>query len=658
MVKTLLLHKGYVAVQTAQGLYGSVAKTLNLSHHSSLSLKSLHYNQNGKTLAQEKKEWLNSIKDELNQYQYLLVSDADYFKILTKESKAETNLGIIKDSEFTTAKILYIPPTHTAKYDLAKFKDKVKTTFSTLISHTTGSYKEIGSDIVQSASYPMTASEIELALKQLHSYPELAVDIEAKSLKLTDAGIYTIAFAWDEHNGIAFPVDIATEPDKVRTLLKDFFDTYQGKLIVHKGNYDIPILVYNLYMGLDFNNRLGQLDGINTLCRNLDDTLLITYLSTNSCAGNTLGLKQLAQPFAGNWAVDVSDVTKVELKTLLRYNLIDVLSTFYIKNKYYPLLIKENQEQLYREHFLPYLRDCIRMQLNGLPINLDKVRELEAKLIQEKNQLLGRINNLPAIKNAEQINASIKANKRNEKYKKKRVSWKDCYEPFNYNSNQQLEILLYEVMQLPVIETTDSGNPSVSGSTLENLINHTTNTQYQLILKTISEYNDVEKILTGFIPAFKNATVDIHGNVRLSGYFNLGGTVSGRMSSNSPNLQNLPATGSRFAKLVKECFTSNDYWLMCGIDFFSLEDRISALTTKDPFKLDVYLKGYDGHCLRAYSYFKSQMPDIELAEDSEKCYSAKVGQSDIVWKSSDTIHYQGQSYTGDEFYEMVASKKL
>lgn len=52
------------------------------------------------------------------------------------------------------------------------------------------------------------------------------------------------------------------------------------------------------------------------------------------------------------------------------------------------------------------------------------------------------------------------------------------------------------------------------------------------------------------------------------------------------------------------------------------------------------------------------MPDIELAEDSEKCYSAKVGQSDIVWKSSDTIHYQGQSYTGDEFYEMVASKKL
>ena len=42
-----------------------------------------------------------------------------------------------------------------------------------------------------------------------------------------------------------------------------------------------------------------------------------------------------------------------------------------------------------------------------------------------------------------------------------------------------------------------------------------------------------------------------------------------------------------------------------------MEDRISALTTKDPNKLDVYIKGFDGHCLRAYAYFQDQMRDIE-----------------------------------------------
>jgi DNA polymerase-1 len=48
-----------------------------------------------------------------------------------------------------------------------------------------------------------------------------------------------------------------------------------------------------------------------------------------------------------------------------------------------------------------------------------------------------------------------------------------------------------------------------------------------------------------------------------------------------------------------------------GLDFTSLEDRISALTTKDPNKLRVYLDGYDGHSLRAFAYYTDQMPDID-----------------------------------------------
>jgi DNA polymerase-1 len=47
-----------------------------------------------------------------------------------------------------------------------------------------------------------------------------------------------------------------------------------------------------------------------------------------------------------------------------------------------------------------------------------------------------------------------------------------------------------------------------------------------------------------------------------------------------------------------------------GADFSSLEDKISALTTKDPNKIKVYADGYDGHCLRAFAYFGKQMPDI------------------------------------------------
>jgi hypothetical protein len=55
--------------------------------------------------------------------------------------------------------------------------------------------------------------------------------------------------------------------------------------------------------------------------------------------------------------------------------------------------------------------------------------------------------------------------------------------------------------------------------------------------------------------------------------------------------------------------------LLVGLDFASLEDKISALTTKDPNKLKVYTDGYDGHSLRAFAYFGILMPDIRQANN-------------------------------------------
>jgi DNAP len=85
------------------------------------------------------------------------------------------------------------------------------------------------------------------------------------------------------------------------------------------------------------------------------------------------------------------------------------------------------------------------------------------------------------------------------------------------------------------------------------------------------ELSDVEKMLTTFIPPFEQAHVDKHGNARLLGYFNLAGTVSGRLSSSNINLQQIPATSSRFAKPIKRCFKSTAEWIFVGLDYSSLE---------------------------------------------------------------------------------------
>lgn len=136
------------------------------------------------------------------------------------------------------------------------------------------------------------------------------------------------------------------------------------------------------------------------------------------------------------------------------------------------------------------------------------------------------------------------------------------------------------------------------------------------LLEDIKELSEVDKITSTFVPAFKKKTIKSSGGSFLHGSFRLGGTKSARLSSAGPNLQQIPNTGSKYAKHIKRCVEAPKGYVFVGADFSSLEDRISALTTKDPNKLAPYIDGYDGHSLRAYAYFKDQMPDIEPTVES------------------------------------------
>jgi len=131
------------------------------------------------------------------------------------------------------------------------------------------------------------------------------------------------------------------------------------------------------------------------------------------------------------------------------------------------------------------------------------------------------------------------------------------------------------------------------------------------ILQTLINIAEVSIILNTFVSAFLNKSIQKEdGKYYLHGNFNLNGTVSGRLSSSQINLQNLPSTGSTYAKHIKKCFIAPPDWIFAGADFNALEARISALTSKDPAKLQVYLDGYDSHCMNSYAYWPNEMPDI------------------------------------------------
>lgn len=96
-------------------------------------------------------------------------------------------------------------------------------------------------------------------------------------------------------------------------------------------------------------------------------------------------------------------------------------------------------------------------------------------------------------------------------------------------------------------------------------------------------------------------------------------------------------------KLIKSCFEAPPGWIFAGLDFDSLEDRISALTTKDPNKLKVYTDGFDGHCLRAYTYWPEKMPDIDPSSVNSINSIAKLYPEDRNDSKAPTfaLTYQG-----------------
>lgn len=545
--------------------------------------------------------------------EYVMIADSGYFKVMAKASTAEARLGYVDKGVYEDLLVTYIPNFKQVFYDPPKVRAKISQGILAVKDHASNCYKEPGHGIIKTAHYPRSYVEIKAALQMLYDMNvPLTCDIEAFSLKHYDAGIGTIAFAWNQNEGVAFPVDLGLEGKAVRELLKAFFKENQNRLIWHNISYDVYVLIYQLFME-HLEDTEGLLQGQDIMLKNWDDTKLITYLATNSCAGNKLSLKDIAQEFAGNYAQDdIKDITKIPLDELLEYNLVDCLSTWYAHNKHYQTMVDDNQLQIYEEIFKPAIWDIIQMQLTGMPVDPVKVEEAATILEAYRDDAIKKLWTSHYMEDYEHIRKEKWVCKRNAELKKKRVGIEDFpdKERFNINSGDQLQGLLYQFLELPVLDLTDSKQPSTQKETLEKLKNHTKDPAVLTILEAAIAFSEVNILITTFIKALRTAKQGPSGQYYLFGNFNLGGTVSGRLSSSKPNLQNIPAQGD-FAKIIKECFCTLDGWLFSGLDFASLEDRISALTTKDPNKLKVYTDGYDGHCLRAYAYFGEHMPDID-----------------------------------------------
>lgn len=613
-----LIHKHYIDPLKARGIPQEDCIAFTLSYENAKKVSA----------AQVKSYSANLLKVlDRARVQYIYCTDGTYFKYLTGQKKAEVHLGYALPCAIPGYEHMQV--VLGVNYQVLIYapdkKAHLEQGLDALCGVYKGNYVPPGDQIIHSELYPKTPNEIRNALMELHKFPHLAMDIEGYSLRLDESGIATFALAWTKHDFIAFPVDLndlgAKDADgnyhyrqdnkEVREILKDFLRQYIGGKRFHSATYDVKHLIYNLWMRdpLDYKSCL---EGLDIMTRNLDCTKVLSYLAVNSCSGNTLGLKYQTQEFTGNYAQDnITDIRKIPLPDLLRYNGVDCMATNFAFDKHMPTVVADQQLDLYNGLMKDSLRLIINVELVGLPMCPKKITETKEKLEKLQEGYLRTIQDHPLTSKLNFMLQTAAMESANAKLKTKQHPLEKFADTvFNPGSNLQLQKLLYDLMELPIIARTPTKAPATGGKIIKQLLDHAKAAPYKDLLQALIDYSAVTKILQAFLPAFENGILKADGMRYLHGVFNLGGTVSGRLSSSDPNMQNLPA-GSAYGKLIKEMFMGPPGWIFAGADFNSLEDYISALTTKDPNKLKVYLDGYDGHSLRAYAYFGDQMPDID-----------------------------------------------
>jgi len=430
---------------------------------------SLEYTKSNKITAKAAREYLSHILPTLkkNGITTLYVADAQYFKVLTKKPTTEPHYGYVLQCAidgFTDMDIIY-GVNYQALFHNDKLQDKLDLSLKTVNDFFKGTYTGLGEDLIHSAYYPESYEEIKHCLRNLMVYPMLSCDIETYGLKIDEAKIATIGFAWDEHNGVVFDVeDLA-----IAKLVKEFFEAYPNSLIFHNASFDIKCVIYHWFMK-DPLDLVGMLHGLQTMYQNIHDTKLIIYLATNSTAGNTLGLKPNAFEFAGNYAQDdIDDIRKIDRQALKEYNLIDCLSTWYVFKKFYPIMVQDQQEDIYKTLMLPALKNVTHMELSGMPLDMATVERLEQHLDSITDSHRKRLASSHYVKKLEWDIQREDFVAKNKQLKKKFKPMDEFETEFNAGSTIQVARLLHEEIGLPVLDTTPKGNPAVGNDALKAL---------------------------------------------------------------------------------------------------------------------------------------------------------------------------------------------
>ncbi len=412
---------------------------------------------------------------------------------------------------------------------------------------------------------------MKLFLQNLLKQEHVCFDTETTGLNPLIAELVGIAFSWEAGKGfyIPFPED-RNEAQELIEQLRPFFEAEHITKIGQNLKYDIKVLAkYNIEVkGTLFDTMLAHYL-INPDMRHNMDVLAETYLNYTPVSITEL---------IGKKGKNQLSFRQVPIDKQTEYAVEDADITFQLKEHFAPELTEAKTVSLFKDIEIPLLRVLADMEIEG--INLDK----------------GFLQSL-----SEELDSDIKT--------LEQKIYTEAGEEFNIASPKQLGVILFEKMKL-----VDKPKKTKTGqySTAEDVLSYLAKDHD--IIQNILDFRGLSKLKSTYVDALPTQVDENTGRVHTDYMQTVAAT--GRLSSNNPNLQNIPIRTERGRQVRKAFVPRNEEHTLLAADYSQIELRIIAALSKEETMIEAFKNGEDIHASTAAKVFNVPIEEVSREQRS------------------------------------------
>ena len=436
----------------------------------------------------------------------------------------------------------------------------------------------------------LTQSQLDEWVTRIDAAPIVSLDTETTGLNPMQAELVGISFSIAPHQAAYLPLShcYAGAPPQLATNL--VLDTLKQWI----ENPEKPKLGQNLkYDKHIFANHGLQLNGI------VHDTLLQSYVleshrphNMDSLALHHLGVKTISYDEVTGKGVGRINFNQVDIERATQYAAEDADITMQLHQHLYPQIEGDTKlSHIYHILEMPVLGVLFEIERNGVLLDI-KLLEVQSRELGEKMLLL------------EQQAFAIAG------------------QPFNLNSPKQIQEILFDQLKLPIIKKTPGGVPSTDEDVLQKLALDYPLPQILLNYRSLAK---LKSTYTDKLPRMVDSkTGRVHTNYAQSV------AVTGRLTSNEPNLQNIPVRTAE-GRRIREAFIAPSGHSIISADYSQIELRIMAHIAQDAGLLRAFAAGEDIHRATAAEVFGVSLEAV----DNEQRRYAKIINFGLIYGMSE-----------------------